>query len=473
MACLLRNDSLKRQYKIKCNIGHGAFGYVKLAQHRFTGAQVAIKSIENIKKHIRIITAEMATLQSLQHPNIIRLFQIITTQKHCYFVTEYAPGGNLFQLIKKGGRLQEVRAQKLFGQLVSAIRYCHQIDIVHRDLKPQNILIDAEGNVKVADFGLARRCRAGTVLQGRCGTNIFNAPELVLREGYDGKKADVWSLGVVLYFITIGYHPFKGSTLKETEGNIIQGSYFVPAHVSAQLENLIHQLLTIAPEKRPSIEDVEQHPWVIKCEENIPGNTYPDPKVLDILIDLGFNINDILESLQKRKYDEMMGTYLIIEEQVRKGVWLDCTTLPKPEYTDPTPPPTPVPCLKRRASEPIFGFLPSQPLQQNQPDILTLLERKLARSASLPQCCPQRKIPPCSCAPLYKPGAHPCISSSIPEEIMSLPPKLDFDMEAISPPQNTGCFKRLHRRIRTCLSCCCLPRSSETQPPPMFNRVAP
>ncbi|XP_012967409.2 putative sperm motility kinase W [Mesocricetus auratus] len=457
MACSPGNESLRKQYKIKCNIGHGAFGHVKLAQHRFTGIPVAIKTMENSKKHTRIITAEMATLQSLQHPNIIRLFQIITTQKHSYFVTEYAPGGNLAQLIKKGGRLQEEKAQKLFGQMVSAIRYCHHIDIIHRDLKPHNILLDAEENVKVADFGLARRCRAGTVLQGRCGTNIFNAPELVLGEGYDGKKADVWSLGVVLYFITIGYHPFKGSTREDTEGNITRGNYVVPSHVSGQLENVIHQMLTVVPERRSCIEDIEQHPWVMKCED-IPRDTYPDPKVLDILSDLGFDVNVILESLHKRKYDEMMGTYLIIKEQVRKGIKIDCNTLPKPADPDPTPPPSPLCRLKRRASEPIFDVHHSQPSPQHKADILTLLERKLAKSASLPQYCPQKKIPPCSHDLFSITAAIPCIDNSILEE-------LDSDMEAASSPKNIGYFNRLHKRIGACLSklCCCFLRNSKTQ----------
>ncbi|ERE90863.1 sperm motility kinase W-like protein [Cricetulus griseus] len=434
--------------------------------------------MENVKRHIRMIAAEMATLQSLHHPHIIRLFQIIMTQKHSYFVTEYAPGGNLAQLVKKDGRLPEEKAQKLFGQMVSAIKYCHHIDIVHRDLKPQNILLDAEGNVKVADFGLARRCRTGTVLQGRCGTSIFNAPELVLREGYDGKKADVWSLGVVLYFITIGYHPFKGRSLKDTEGNITRGSYEIPSHVSGQLENLIHQMLTVAPEKRPSIEDIEQHPWVMKCEENIPHDTYPDPKVLDILGDLGFDVNVILESLRKKKYDEIMGLYLIIKEQVRKGIAIDCNSFPKLPDPDPTPPASPaVNFVKRRASEPIFDLFQSQTTPQHQHDILTLLDQKLARSASLPQCL-QKKIPPCSHDPsLCRTDIALSIGSSIPEMKMSLPlpPEPDNDMEETSSSGNIQCFERLHERIRTCLSklCCCFPRSS-TQTPPMFTkRLAP
>ncbi|CAO2616764.1 Putative sperm motility kinase W [Lemmus lemmus] len=245
---------------------------------------VAIKVVENLKKHLHLVLSEIAALEAMQHPHIIRLYQVLTTTKYCYIITEYAPGGNLYQLIQEEGRVQEEQAQIIFGQLVSAVKCCHDHDIVHRDLKPQNILLDAKGNVKLGDFGLAIRCRAGTVLQGRCGTKCYNAPELVLREGYDGRKADVWSLGVLLYFVTTGHHPFSGSTLKETEKSITNGMYDIPARISGQLENLIHRILTVAPEKRPSIEDIQHHPWVknpegvcsTRLEEEMPLPPGPD-----------------------------------------------------------------------------------------------------------------------------------------------------------------------------------------------------
>ncbi|XP_051046634.1 putative sperm motility kinase W [Phodopus roborovskii] len=400
MACLAKKDSLGRQYKLKGDIGQGAFGCVNLARHRFSGTRVAIKSVENLRERLRMIMAEIETLQLLQHPNIIQLFQIIVTKKHTYIITEYASGGNLAELVRKGGRLQEEKAQKLFGQMVSAIRYCHDRDIIHRDLKPHNILLDSEGNIKVADFGLARRCRAGTMLQGRCGTKLYNAPELIVRERLRREK---------------------GSSPKESDGNIIRGSYELPSHVSGKLENLIHQMLTVVPEKRPSIEDIEQHPWVVKCEEDLPDDTYLDPYILDLLDNLGFDANAILESLQKRNYDEMMGTYLIIKEQVRKGTELDFTTLPRHVGLVLTPTPLPARRLKRRASEPIFGILHRQ---ASQPDRPKLLGRKLARSASLPQYGPQREIPTCSHAPLSRTSTATCLRGSILKEEMPLPRSL-------------------------------------------------
>lgn len=163
---------------------------MKLVYNHLTCMSVTIKVGENLKKHLRLIMAEMAVLETVQHPHIIRHLQVLTTVKYLYIVTEYVLGGNLYQLVKEEGRLQEKKAQKMFRQLVSAFRYCHDHGIIHQDLKPQNTLQDAEGNTELGDFGLDTRGGAGTVLQGCCGTKNYNAPELVLRGGYDGRKAD-------------------------------------------------------------------------------------------------------------------------------------------------------------------------------------------------------------------------------------------------------------------------------------------
>ncbi|XP_052606567.1 putative sperm motility kinase W [Peromyscus californicus insignis] len=455
-------NSLNSQYMVLYPIGHGAFGSVQLAYHRLTGIPVAVKVIENLEEDLRFILSEMVALDKLHHPNIIRLFQVLVTPEQVCFITEFAPGGDLFQRVMEEGRLQEEEAQKIFGQILSAIKYCHDLDIVHRDLKPENILLDEEGNVKLADFGLATKYRAGTLLQRQCGTKTFNAPEQVLGLGYDGKKTDVWSLGVLLYFITTGNHPFQGDTMEEIQGKIVTGKYDIPAHVSGQLENLIHLMLTVAPERRPSIEVLQQHPWIIKYKENIPSETFVDPKVLDTLSDLGFNKNAVLESLQKNKYDQFMGTYLIVREQARKGLplALGCTTSVKPVDAGAAPPASlAYPSVsglpqKRRASEPIFG-LHTQPSQQHLPVVPTAPAQKVARSASMPVHCPQNKSPTISSATPSRGETSPSVCSSISEEETLPSPGTDSDMENELNPQNIRCFQRLCRRIRACLSRLC------------------
>ncbi|XP_037057902.1 putative sperm motility kinase W [Peromyscus leucopus] len=483
MDCHPNTKSLNSQYMVLFPIGHGAFGSVQLAYHRLTGIPVAIKVIENLEEDLQFIVSEMMALERLHHPNIIRLFQVLVATEQIYFITEFAPGGDLFQRVTEEGRLQEEVAQKIFGQILSAIKYCHDLNIVHRDLKPENILFDEEGNVKLADFGLATSWRAGTLLHQQCGTKSFNAPEQVLGLGYDGKKTDVWSLGVLLYLITTGNHPFQGDTMEEIEGKIVTGTYDIPAHVSGQLENLIHQMLTVAPERRPSIEDLQQHPWVMKWKENIPSETLLDPKVLDTLSDLGFNMNDVLESLQKNRYDELMGTYLIIREQARKGLPLEfgCNTSVTSVDVGAAPPVSLVcPSVsglppKRRASEPTFGLLHTQPSHQPLSVVPAAPGQKVARSASMPVHYPQKKSPTWSSAALSRGETSLSVSSSISEEETPPSPGNDSDMENALNPQNIGCFQRLYKRIRACFSrFCCFSGDQETQVQPMFNnKVAP
>ncbi|KAL1763596.1 sperm motility kinase W, partial [Sigmodon hispidus] len=385
MACDPQKKSLKSQYRILITIGQGAFGTVKLAYHRLTNTLVAIKVLENCEKQLRYIMSEIATLERLHHPNIIRLFQIVTTSAYFNIITEYAPGGDLFQLIMEKGKLQEEEAQKIFRQMVSAIKYCHNLDIIHRDIKPQNILLDAEG-----------------------------------------------------------------SSSKETDEKIITGTYEVPSHISGQLENLIHQMMTVAPERRLSLDDLQEHPWIIKYEEKIPSDRHPDSNILGILSDLGFDANAVLKSLKKRKYDEVMGTYLIIQEQLRKGFELNFNISAKP--VNPSPAPTHYPVhssassfdLKRRASEPTIS-----PSQHHPPVVPKPSGQKVARSASMPSLCyTQKKSPTSSSASPSKDVATPCVCSNILEEKMPLPPGPDSDIKT-SPPQNIGRFKRLRQRIRT------------------------
>lgn len=455
-------------------IGQGTFGLVRMAQHKLTGTLVAIKTIENNEKHMRWILSEAAALKSLQHPNIIRIFQVLMTPKYCHLIMEYAPGGNLLQLVREEGRMQEEVARKIFGQIVAAIKHCHNIDIVHRDLKPQNVLISEDGMVKIIDFGLATRCRAGTRLKGQCGTKAFYAPEVVHKVDYDGKKADIWSLGVLLYFITTGHLPFRGSTVREVEEKIITGAYKIPTYVSAQLENLIHQMLAIVPEMRPSIEDLEKHPWVMKWEPTVPHDTNLDSTIIDTLCDLGFDATEIRQSLQQKTYDETMATYLIIKEQARKGLKLGGTTSAKPVDPGPTPPSTPADPsisglpLKRIASAPTLGLFHAHPLWRPLPVAWTLPAQQTARSASLPPIalyCAQKNIPTFSHDTSSSAVAAPQVCSSILEEKVPLTPGQDSGTETASPPQNIECFQILRKGIMACLSrLCCFPPRTETQP---------
>ncbi|KAL6083541.1 hypothetical protein STEG23_017166 [Scotinomys teguina] len=310
-------------------------------------------------------------------------------------------------------------------------------------------------------------CRAGAVLRGQCGNNMFNAPEQVLGKGYDGKKVDVWSLGVLLYLITTGYLPFRGSSVEEIEEKITTGSYDFPSHISRQLENLIRQMLTVAPERRPSVEDLQQHPWVTDWDETSSTDSNPDPDILGILSDLGFNTNDVLESLRGNKYDELMGLYLIMREKAHKEMECDLGYTTSSESVDSSvvsPPSSgqlPVSDIKRSSSQPTFALFHTQSSQQHLLFVPAAPWRKITRTISMP--LPQ-KSPTCSYDPLSRPEAASCVSSSKLDKEMPLSPGPDYDIEKASDPQNIGFFKRQRKRFRACLSrWCCFPCGKNTQ----------
>jgi len=235
------NSSLKFQsylngngngvYKIIKTLGKGNFAKVKLAIHLPTGREVAIKVIDKTPLNSSArekLYREVKIMKLLNHPNIVRLFQVIESERSLYLVMEYASGGELFDHLVKNGRMREPDARMLFRQLVSAIEYCHRKSVVHRDLKAENLLLDQHMNIKIADFGFSNTFDANAPLETFCGSPPYAAPELFMGRKYSGPEVDSWSLGVVLYTLVIGILPFDGGNLKELRENVIRGKYQVP-----------------------------------------------------------------------------------------------------------------------------------------------------------------------------------------------------------------------------------------------------
>uniref|UniRef100_A0A3P9DPT3 non-specific serine/threonine protein kinase n=1 Tax=Maylandia zebra TaxID=106582 RepID=A0A3P9DPT3_9CICH len=252
--------NLKHRYEVMETLGKGTYGKVKKAVER-----VAIKSIrkERITDNLdRIhIQREIEITSSLSHPNIIRFHEVFESRDKIVIVMEYASRGELYDYIQERRRLPETEARSIFRQITSAVHYCHKNGVVHRDLKLENILLDQDLNVKLADFGLSNNFHKGTLLQTYCGSPLYAAPEIVKGLPYQGPEVDCWALGVLLYALVYSSMPFDGASHTKLTEQISQGRYRRPNPPSDACA-LIGWLLTVRVDERATIEDVANHWWV-------------------------------------------------------------------------------------------------------------------------------------------------------------------------------------------------------------------
>ncbi|XP_036092824.1 serine/threonine-protein kinase MARK2-like [Rousettus aegyptiacus] len=232
-------------YQLLQTIGEGTYGVVKLARHIITGVEVAVKVID--RRGAYRPRREVKTMKRLNHPNIVKLYQVIDTEYTIFLFMEHASRGNLFRYLRRFGRMNEHEAQRMFRQLISAVHYCHQKDIIHRDLKAENVLLDAELNVKLADFGLSSTY-VGRKMYTVRGSLPYLAPEVFLSECYDGPGADVWSLGVILYEIVTGKWPFMAVDETGLWRKIMRGEFQLPYFVSFLCKNVVKKILVLTPE---------------------------------------------------------------------------------------------------------------------------------------------------------------------------------------------------------------------------------
>ncbi|XP_077283678.1 MAP/microtubule affinity-regulating kinase 3-like isoform X5 [Arctopsyche grandis] len=310
------------KYKLLKTIGKGNFAKVKLAKHVPTGKEVAIKIIDKTQLNpgsLQKLFREVRIMKMLDHPNIVKLFQVIETERTLYLVMEYASGGEVFDYLVLHGRMKEKEARAKFRQIVSAVQYCHQKLIIHRDLKAENLLLDGEMNIKIADFGFSNEYKPGRRLDTFCGSPPYAAPELFQGKKYFGPEVDVWSLGVILYTLVSGSLPFDGSTLRELRERVLRGKYRIPFYMSTDCENLLKKFLVLNPEKRASLEVIMRDRWMNTGYEDEelrpysePQQDFKDHKRIEGLAFLGYNRQDIEKSLAEAKYDDVFATYLLL-----------------------------------------------------------------------------------------------------------------------------------------------------------------
>ncbi|XP_019732507.1 SNF related kinase b [Hippocampus comes] len=265
----LKSDRLNLSglYHVGRTLGRGHYAVVKLARHVNTGQLVAIKMIDKTKLDVMAtshLLQEVRCMRRVQHPNVVRLYEVIDTPTTLYLVMELAEGGDLYDyILRHETGVAEGTAKRHFAQIVRAVAYCHELHVVHRDLKPENVVFfPQQGAVKLTDFGFSNLFKPGTMLATSCGSLAYSAPEILLGEEYDAPAVDIWSLGVILYMLVCGVPPFQEANDSETLVMILDCRYSIPDHVSGHCRDLISRMLQKDPSVRASLQEIEAHCWL-------------------------------------------------------------------------------------------------------------------------------------------------------------------------------------------------------------------
>ncbi|THH05268.1 hypothetical protein EW145_g4923 [Phellinidium pouzarii] len=321
-------------WKIGRTIGKGATGTVRIARHSKTGQYAAIKIVSKIQlvqsrrsfhnleddaeRILLGLEREIVVMKLIDHPNIMRLYDVWETSDELYLILEYVEGGELFDYICERGRLPSTEALDYFQQLIGALDYCHRLNIAHRDLKPENLLLDKEKNLKVADFGMAAWQGGDDLLETACGSPHYAAPEIIAGKPYDGTASDIWSSGVILFALLAGKLPFDDEKLDILLEKVRLGRFIMPSDIDPGAQDLLNKMLQKDVSKRITIAEILKHPWYISqsrrnihCAAPSPDEiSQPVSQASDIDMDIFGNLRtlwhnapdeDIIEALVSNK----------------------------------------------------------------------------------------------------------------------------------------------------------------------------
>uniref|UniRef100_A0A4W6E5B1 non-specific serine/threonine protein kinase n=1 Tax=Lates calcarifer TaxID=8187 RepID=A0A4W6E5B1_LATCA len=325
-------------YKVRGEIGYGTFSRVKMAFHALTKDKVALKILDKTRLDFqaqRLLSREISSMESLQHPNVVRLYEVVETPSRLYLVLEYAGGGDLHNRICNDGKFSDNASKITFAQILSAIKYMHSINIIHRDLKAENVLFTSSGCVKVADFGFSTRVsNRSDALDTFCGSPPYAAPELFRDECYLGPPVDVWAMGVLLFFMVTGTMPFRAETMGKLRRCIIEGAYTIPPWVPGPCQRLIKGILKPVPAERYAIDQMMgcdwllpvEFPWVMEEE---------DKEVKSSLEELGFTTEHLRNNQTTDSRSPVTGVYRILLHRAQKNRGCDCPPVVRGMVRDP------------------------------------------------------------------------------------------------------------------------------------------
>eukprot|EP00742_Colponemidia_sp_Colp-10_P000759 GILJ01000825.1.p1 GENE.GILJ01000825.1~~GILJ01000825.1.p1 ORF type:complete len:330 (-),score=65.08 GILJ01000825.1:191-1180(-) len=272
------------QFELKKTLGTGSFGRVRFCKHRTTGKHYAIKILKKAEiirlKQVDHIMSEKAILAQIDHPFIVNMFGFFQDDRHLYIVLEYVIGGEFFTHLRRAGRFDNNTARFYAAQITSIFEYLHNMNTIYRDLKPENILLNADGYVKLTDFGFAKKVDFRTYTL--CGTPEYIAPEVLLNKGH-GKPVDWWTLGILIYEMLVGYPPFVDDDPMGIYQKILDGKIVFPRYFDKHAKSLVKKLLTADLTKRygnlkAGVDDIKRHKWFIGLDwEELLRKDIPAP----------------------------------------------------------------------------------------------------------------------------------------------------------------------------------------------------
>ncbi|XP_016536683.1 serine/threonine-protein kinase BRSK2-like isoform X12 [Poecilia formosa] len=288
-------------YRLEKTLGKGQTGLVKLGLHCVTGQKVAIKIVnrEKLSESVLMkVEREIAILKLIEHPHVLKLHDVYENKKYLYLVLEHVSGGELFDYLVKKGRLTPKEARKFFRQIISALDFCHSHSICHRDLKPENLLLDEKNNIRIADFGMASLQVGDSLLETSCGSPHYACPEVIRGEKYDGRKADAWSCGVILFALLVGALPFDDDNLRNLLEKVKLGVFHMPHFIPPDCQNLLRGMIEVDAAKRLTLEQIQKHTWYL-AGKNEPEPEQPVPRKVSIrMLGAPEEIDpDVLESM--------------------------------------------------------------------------------------------------------------------------------------------------------------------------------
>uniref|UniRef100_A0A8C4RNQ1 BR serine/threonine kinase 2 n=1 Tax=Erpetoichthys calabaricus TaxID=27687 RepID=A0A8C4RNQ1_ERPCA len=300
-------------------------GLVKLGVHCVTCQKVAIKIVnrEKLSESVLMkVEREIAILKLIEHPHVLKLHDVYENKKYLYLVLEHVSGGELFDYLVKKGRLTPKEARKFFRQIISALDFCHSHSICHRDLKPENLLLDEKNNIRIADFGMASLQVGDSLLETSCGSPHYACPEVIRGEKYDGRKADVWSCGVILFALLVGALPFDDDNLRNLLEKVKLGVFHMPHFIPPDCQNLLRGMIEVDATKRLTVSH-----WFAYGGKNEPEPEQPVPRKVAIRsLPSADDIDpDVLESMHSlgcfRDKNKLMKDLLSEEDNQEKMIY--------------------------------------------------------------------------------------------------------------------------------------------------------